>query len=374
MQQIIAEWETFAETLGPVADKMSALALRDHAKEILETIAVDITTAQDLEGQRQKSKGNADSADSDSPAAVHGWLRHASNFSVVQLSAEYRALRSTVLRLWLSRMTTLSPDAADEMVRFNEAIDQALAESLVTFTARADKTRDLFLAVLGHDLRAPLATMGAAGAVLTHPKATQGGVAEMGASVVRATGMMNRMVEDLVSYTRTQMGGAIPVSLKFLDARKSCEIAVEDARSAYPGSRFDMVSSGDLQGRFDEVRLHQLLTNLLLNAAQYGEKGSPVSLESRVERDTIVIGVNNRGDVIPEESWSSIFDLLVQLPEEYGDDVRPRTSMGLGLFIAREIAEAHGGDISVASDADSGTTFTVRLPRTPVIGERQALQ
>jgi hypothetical protein len=62
MQQIIAEWETFAETLGPVADKMSALALRDHAKEILETIAVDITTAQDLEGQRQKSKGNADSA------------------------------------------------------------------------------------------------------------------------------------------------------------------------------------------------------------------------------------------------------------------------------------------------------------------------
>lgn len=165
----------------------------------------------------------------------------------------------------------------------------------------------------------------------------------------------------------------MPVSLKLLDARLSCEMAVQDARSAYPGCRFEVISSGDLRGRFDEVRLHQLLTNLLLNAAQYGEKGLPVNVESEVEQDCIVFRVTNRGNVIPEESWSSIFELLVQLPEEYGEDVRPRTSMGLGLFIAREIAEAHGGDISVASGADSGTTFTVRLPRAPAMAERPAL-
>jgi signal transduction histidine kinase len=109
------------------------------------------------------------------------------------------------------------------------------------------------------------------------------------------------------------------------------------------------------------VRLHQLLTNLLINAAQYGGRTAPVLLRARADAHAVTIEVTNQGIVIPAESLQSIFRPLIQLPAE-GEEERPRTSLGLGLFIAREIALAHGGGILVSSN-EGGTTFSVRLPR-----------
>ena len=108
--------------------------------------------------------------------------------------------------------------------------------------------------------------------------------------------------------------------------------------------------------------MHQLLTNLLINACQYGGRDAPVLLRARADADAVTLQVTNQGNPIPAESLQSIFRPLIQLPAE-GDDERPRTSLGLGLFIAREIALAHGGRIVVSSSVANGTTFTVSLPR-----------
>jgi signal transduction histidine kinase len=116
------------------------------------------------------------------------------------------------------------------------------------------------------------------------------------------------------------------------------------------------------------VRLHQLLTNLLSNAAQYGTEARPISISALADADAIVIRVVNQGPPIPEVSWRSIFKPLVQLEEDDERSARPKTSLGLGLFVAREIAVAHGGDISVESNLEQGTTFTVRLPGPPPSG------
>jgi signal transduction histidine kinase len=160
LEQILAEWVAFAKTIEPEAGQMSIVELRDHAKGILQAISLDIETRQNSRQQDQKSKGLAPEAGAQqSAASIHGALRHASDFSLVQLSAEFRALRATVLRLWLPQVREMSESAAYEMVRFNEAIDQALAESVLTYSARADHMRELFLAILGHDLRAPLFTL-----------------------------------------------------------------------------------------------------------------------------------------------------------------------------------------------------------------------
>ena len=362
MEDILVEWEAFARKLEPAADGMSDLALRDHAKQILEAIAADIRTPQTGQQQHEKSEGLAPQEAKDSAASIHGALRHDSDFSVVQLCAEFRALRATVLRRWLPQVQSISADATDEMVRFNEAIDQALAESLATFSARSESTRDLFLAVLGHDLRVPLASMAAAGELLKHPGTGLEAMKDVGTRVSRGAALMSRMVEDLVEYTRTQLGSRMPVSLQELDVGEACTRAVADASAAFPRSRFEIDVKGKLRGCFDEVRLHQLLTNLLTNAAQYGSEEEPVTIASQAEADDIVVRVMNHGAPIPETSWRSIFEPLVQLQADHENGARPKTSLGLGLFVAREIAIAHGGDISVDSTMARGTTFTVRLP------------
>ncbi len=363
MEAILSEWESFARSLGPAAGKMTRLALRDHARQILLAIALDIETTQNPAEQMAKSKGMAtDMEAGQSAASVHGALRHASDFSLLQLSAEFRALRASVLRLWLPTVKDMSDASADEMVRFNEAIDQALAESVVTYTARADHMRELFLAILGHDLRAPLSSMSVAGELLTNPAVKREQVADIGQRVKRGSRLMSKMVEDLIGYTRTQLGAGMPTVLAESNLSEILRAAADDARATHPEINFDIETHGALGGQFDAVRLQQLFTNLLLNAAQYGSGDAPVRIVARSSADNVLVEVSNDGPVIPPESLESIFSPLIQLPG-VEEDARPRTSLGLGLFVAREIALAHNGGISAASTAEHGTVFTVSLAR-----------
>jgi signal transduction histidine kinase len=363
LDEILAEWEAFARTLGPAADHMSSLALRDHAKDILRAISLDMKTHQNASQQYQKSRGiGSDAGGEQSAAAVHGALRQASDFSLLQLSSEFRALRATVLRLWLPQITHMESDAIYEMVRFNEGIDQALAESVVTYSARADHTRELFLAVLGHDLRSPLSTMRLSGEMLALPGLPAEEISQIGGRIRRGARLMSSMVDDLLGYTRTQLGGGMPMKREDGDIKTLCESSIEDAGSSYPGSRFELDVPADLHGRFDNVRLQQLLNNLLVNAAQYGSKEHAIKVTGRGDAHAVVVQVNNHGSVIPEASLQSIFKPLVQLPTGEADASRPRTSLGLGLFVAREIALSHGGELSVTSNDKDGTTFTLRLP------------
>ncbi len=365
MEDILCEWEAFAKTIAPAGGNMSNLALRDHAKQILTAIALDIETEQNPQEQIDKSQGLAlDAAHGQSAASIHGALRHASDFSLVQLSGEFRALRATVLRLWLPQIQNMTEAVGDQMVRFNEAIDQALAESVVTYSARADHVRELFLAILGHDLRAPLSSMASAGELLTHARFDVQQAPDVGRRVKRGARLMSSMVEDLIGYTRTQLGAGMPTVKHDADVKDICQAAIEDAGATHPDTAFELETEGHLTGHFDSVRLHQLFTNLLVNAAQYGGNEVPVRMVARASPEHIMVDVVNAGPVIPAESLETIFSPLLQLPG-VAEDARPRTSLGLGLFVAREIALAHGGGISATSDA-TGTVFTVSLPRLPL--------
>lgn len=363
IEEILAEWEAFSLTLVPTATP-SDMVLRDHARGMLQAIALDIGTNQNPEQQYQKSRGNAPHliGGGQSAAFSHGGQRQASDFSLLQLCAEFRALRATVLRLWLPRLGQMTQEISNQMVRFNEAVDQALAESVVSYSSKADQTRELFLAILGHDLRMPLFSMRLAGESLRKPTLSAAQIAETGDRIRSSTRLMNSMVADLLGFTRTQLGSGMPIVPALVDVKTVCESALEDAKAAHPQSRFEFQATGDTTGSFDGVRLHQLFANLLFNAAQYGDLDMPVVLGIHGDAHGILVRVTNQGQPIPAASLGAIFKPLVQLPEEGGQDERPRTSLGLGLFVAREIAEAHGGTIAVQSDLASGTVFTVRIP------------
>lgn len=361
MEQILAEWEEFATSFGAVADKMTSHELRDHAQQILEFVAADICEEESADDAEHKSRGHH-AADDDSASSLHGRLRYASGFTLLQLIAEYRALRASVLKLWQQDGVALTRHSAQDIVRFNEAIDQSLADAAVAYSDKVNETRDMFLAILGHDLRSPLAATATAGVYLARPGVFDERVTQIGVRLKRSAATMNGMVNDLLGLARTQLGDGIPIERRACDLRETAAWAIEDAQAAHPRAIFAFDASGDVTGRFDGPRLQQLLTNLTTNAAQYGKPGAPIAVDIVGEEDRVLLKVSNQGAVIPDELLPTLFSSLVQLPAKEGDQ-RPRSSLGLGLYIACQIAGAHGGTIDVVSDAQSGTVFTVAIPR-----------
>ena len=361
-EQILVEWEAFAKTLEPAAILMTSEALRDHAHQMLKAIAIDIESPQSDAQQIAKSHGDGPGTLSRSAASIHGTLREVSGFSLVQLTAEFRALRASVLRLWLPQIETFSQEVHEELVRFNEAVDQALAESAITFSEHTNQTRERFLAILGHDLRTPLAAISMTGSLLERSTSAEGNAAT-GQRLLRSAATMSTMVNDLLEYSRTQLGGKMPMAPAPADMGDIVQAALHNAVLAYPRCKFELRSRGELSGLFDDVRLQQVVVNLLANAAQYRTKDTSVVLDVAGETADVVFSVNNQGPAMSAKALDTIFSAMVQLPLEDEQNGRPRTSLGLGLFIARETVLAHGGTIDVASTDADGTTFTVRIPR-----------
>lgn len=361
MERILVEWEAFATTFGAAADKMSSLELRDHAKQILEFVAQDIRRVETAAQTEAKSHGNS-AQSAGSASTIHGRLRYASGFTLLQLIAEYRALRASVIKLWQQDGGIISADNARDIVRFNEAIDQSLADAAVAYADKVNETRDIFLAILGHDLRSPLAATATAGMYLSQVGGFEERVQQIGVRVKRSAATMNAMVNDLLGLARTQLGDGIPIQRRHCDLLEMGQWAIEDANAANPRAQFKLNAIGELMGNFDQARLQQLLTNLANNAAQYGEPGKPILVDILGETDRALIKVRNQGAAIPKELLPKLFSSLVQLPQQEGND-RPRGSLGLGLFIAKQIAVAHGGDIDVVSDESNGTVFTAEIPR-----------
>lgn len=151
MEPIAAQWEAFAATMLPAAELLESLALREQVEQILRDVAADLRTPQNRDDQRQKAMGRGPGLidpTEETSAQKHGVLRARAGFNVNQLAAEYRALRASVLRLWMDDCEPAGPDL-DDLIRFNEAIDQALAESVTAFNAQIEQNRNLLLGMLG---------------------------------------------------------------------------------------------------------------------------------------------------------------------------------------------------------------------------------
>jgi signal transduction histidine kinase len=364
MEEILAEWESFARTIEPAAETMDSLTLRDHAKLILEAAAKDIETHQTDREQSDKSKGLAHPlAGRETAATTHGALRQISGFDLEQLGSEYRALRASVIRLWKSRLAEFNESEFDDMTRFNEAVDQALAESISSYSSAVNQSRQTFLAILGHDLRGPLSAIQMASQVLIKSEALNDQQLDVAARIKRSVSTMNRMIKDLLEFAGGQIGKKIPVNPQRANMGDVCRASLDEVQSAYPNAVFNFETMGNLDRRFDPARFQQVLSNLLINAAKYSEEGKSISLSARRDGETIAVEIKNFGRPIPPESLQVIFNPLVQLSAQ-GSQSHPSTSLGLGLFIAREIVEGHNGTIEVSSSETNGTIFTVRLPQS----------
>lgn len=368
LDAIVADWEAFARKL-PAGRTMSALALRDHSREILLAIAADMDQGHsDQERADQSQDFMPTDASVSTAAAEHGALRQMAGFDLVQLFAEFRAMRASVMAFWQrSHAAEPGPSSVEEITRFNEGMDKALAQSVQRYSSEVAASRDMFLAVLGHDLRGPLSGIDMSAMLLAKPGLSDAARLQSAVRIKRAARDMNRLITDLLEYTRTRLGAGIPIDRVACDLGPVCEASLEDIRAGSPEQQFVQQLSGDLNLQADAARMQQALSNLLSNAVQHGSRQSPVTLTANGETDAVVLKVGNAGDPIPPAAMQAIFEPLVQAPNASSEaHERSRTSLGLGLFIVREIVIAHGGTISVESSLSAGTVFTIRLPRAPV--------
>lgn len=400
-ESILAEWEAFARTLLPAAAGMNSLALRNHAEGILRAVALDLRSPQTAHEQSEKSKGRAPAAPFGTPetaAQTHAVLRARSGFDVIQLVAEYRAMRASVLRLWTDAAPVDAVTDFDDMLRFNEAIDQAVAESVGHYHAQLERSRNLLLGMIGHDMRSPLATILLTAEQLRTLDAGDA-VSSAAERLIRSGASIRSLLDDLVDFNRTKLGVGINIAPADVDLADVADAELEQLRAANPGCRIELRAEGDLRGRWDGRRVQQLLRNLVGNAIRHGSHDRPIRVTLRGNAADVRLEVANHGPTIDPAARGEIFDPLRQ-----GPDARPadapdahahasaadahahaadahahaadahaaaagaadaharREGLGLGLFIVREIARAHGGDVDVRS-REGETTFAVRLPR-----------
>ncbi|HET9438978.1 MAG TPA: sensor histidine kinase [Longimicrobiales bacterium] len=365
-EAILTEWEAFARTVSEASGTMDVTALRDHASQMLSVIVADLTTYQGKQVQTEKSKGNAPEEDSPETTAAeeHGAGRAKSGFTVAQMVAEYRALRASVLRLWTKHQGELKPAEIEDLTRFNEAIDQSLAESLAEFEENVENAKEMFLAILGHDLRTPLGAIYTSARFmldsneLEEPYLTL--VSRISSSAQRST----HMVGDLLDFTRSRLGGGIPVTRAEMNLGKVLREVVEEISALHPDRKVEVDTRVEQRGQWDAGRIGQALANVIGNAVEHGAVGSTVTIDVAGDDTDVTIAIHNRGEVIDSAELDGIFNPMKFKGKEYKSSRKgPTGNLGLGLFIAERIVTAHGGRIAVESSEANGTTFTIHLPR-----------
>ncbi|MBN1209820.1 MAG: GAF domain-containing protein [Myxococcaceae bacterium] len=216
------------------------------------------------------------------------------------------------------------------------------------------------IGIVSHDLRNPLGAITmAAGLLQASPGLNERqlkAASRIASSCERAT----RLIRDFLDFTQARLGSGLPLKRRPMDLHEVTRHVVDEVLQAHPDRQVLVETSGDGQGEWDPDRIAQVLTNLVGNALAYSPQGTRVSVKTHSEPGSTLLSVHNHGTPISPELLPRLFEPLTRGAPTSGQHSR---SIGLGLYIVREIVRGHGGGVDVTSSQETGTTFTVRLPR-----------
>ncbi len=245
LDAIVADWVSFARAVQPATGDLNEAGLLDHGRALLQAIASDMQEPQNAKQRQDKSEGNSSTASDcpQVPSRSHARQRKRQGFSIEEMVSEYRALRATVLRQWAKVASDTRAQDLEDTIRFNEAVDQAIAESLQVFVAELDESRNIFLEVLGHGLRGPLSTISTIAAIdiKTHPHESR-----RSAIVMRSVIQMKARLDDLSEYAKHRLGSnsVIPPHTAYLG--EFAQHAVSGTSALRNGRASELKVDGDL--------------------------------------------------------------------------------------------------------------------------------
>lgn len=332
----------------PEIDRLGRPAVLDHLPEFLRSLA-DWVDAHLASGGPAKPFTSL--------AEGHALQRLSFGIPLETLTREYAVLRNVVLTEILRE--ELPPGSMQALVALDLGFDLAVREAIHRYAAQRDAVRERFIGILGHDLRSPLGAISVSADTLLSLDGVPPNATRVAARIARSVKRMVRMIDDVLDFARSHLGGGIPASPTRNDLGDLCRDAIEEACAAWPDRAIRLEACGDLRGTWDGERMVQALGNLLSNAIAHGADPIVVRAWEADDRKTVFASVTNHGPAIPDDLLPHIFDPF-RRGKSHGS-----SSVGLGLYIVQQIALAHGGECTMRSD-DEATVATLAFPRVPV--------
>jgi two-component system, sensor histidine kinase and response regulator len=291
--------------------------------------------------------------------------RETNQVGLLQAEIEHRKRLEQALQEALAQRRAIEDAlraSQDELQKQNEDLSRTIRFS------------ELFVGILGHDLRNPLSAITTAASLL-RKRADSDKVAKPAARILNSAGRMGRMIDQVLDFTRIRLGKGIPIDPREVDLLDVCRLALDELDPGGSNRRVELGWVGRCTGEWDADRLSQMISNLVGNALTHGRAPDPVHVRvDGTDPDDVVLEVHNAG-IVPEEELPTLFEPL-------GANSTGRTErshgLGLGLFIGNQIVLAHGGTIAVTSSEADGTRFVVHLPRNanrlPAVGSEAGKQ
>jgi signal transduction histidine kinase len=289
-------------------------------------------------------------------AAEHGKQRLRVGFDLNTVVLEYRILSNCILDFAISSGVT---PTVEEFRRLGNSLNVGVSDAVVEYSRVRFRLFEMFVSVLSRDLKNPLQAISTGAEMLQRPVAIAADViGRVSTQLARSAARIHRILDQLLDLSRVGLGGGFALHRQRFDLTELCAEVVEELRDEHHGRVIDLKSDSALMGSWDRERLRQVLSNLGINALTHGGETSAVTFLIRADADVVVVEVHNEGEPIPPGQFTKLFDPFRQQPEAAGG------SLGLGLYIVREIVREHGGAVEVESSEEAGTTFRVRLPST----------
>jgi signal transduction histidine kinase len=244
-----------------------------------------------------------------------------------------------------------------ELIAFHiDASERLVAsEASLSDERKTSVLRDQFIAVLGHDLRNPLHAVSSAAEMLERTPLNDRGM-RFARLIQAAADRASALVDNLMDLARGRLGGGIPASRKPEVLGPALVHVLDELRTTSPDRVIDSQLSLSEPINCDVGRICQLLSNLVANAVAYGTPEAPIQVRAGAFDGTFELSVSNTGDPIPPTALQHLFEPFFRATHQSGQG-----GLGLGLYIASEIAKVHGGTLAVASSSDE-TRFTFRMP------------
>jgi sigma-B regulation protein RsbU (phosphoserine phosphatase) len=280
--------------------------------------------------------------------------------------AEYRLLGYDGCERTVSSRGRAFLDASGHAERFSGVLqditDRRRAEQMLRNTERESRERavlaEQLIGIVSHDLRTPLQAV-SLGATILGSSSLSPVQARTVNRISSAATRAGRLILDLLDFTQARLGGGLHVNPVQVKLHEVVAEVVDELKMAWPGRMIEHRRQGESIGFADPARIAQLVTNLGNNAIAYGQPSAPILITSTATTDELVVEVHNEGIPIPPDLLPQIFAPLKRGENHVN---LGSSSVGLGLYIVRQIATAHRGHVVVTSTAETGTTFTVRLP------------
>ncbi len=342
--EILELWEGRVRESVPASKALDPLSLRNSIPLILKALANTIEKPEGTEESKIEM------------ARVHGEERASRpKYSIDQVILEYRILRHAIFDILTPGLET-NAHARSAII---DAIDIGIAEAAAAFANYQYRLREQFISALAHDLRTPLTAATASAQLILRQPEKIDSTQRLSARIVDSIARTDRMIEDLLDSNLVRSGGILPLELERSDLRIIVKTTLEEVTAALGNRFFYEPGETPIIGYWDVRYLKRAIENVLVNAVKYGDPVNLVKVVVKVNELKVSISIHNQGHPIEAQDLETLFDPFQRSNKRKN---LGRTGWGIGLSLVKGVCQAHGGEVSVQSQAGAGTTFTLTLP------------